>query len=346
VSIGIAVIGCGYWGPNLVRVLSTLPSVDLRTLCDLDTAAAQRLAAQYARSARVESDFQAVARDPAIDAAVVATPMSTHYWLGRELLEAGKHLLIEKPLATTSEECEQLAELADRRSVTLMVGHVFEYHPAVVWVKQYLHDGKLGDVYYVHSRRLNLGRIQNELNAMWSFAPHDVSILLFWLEQLPLAVSARGFAYLNPGVEDVAFVTLEFPGGICANLHLSWLDPKKVREMTVVGSQKMLVYDDVSVDAKIQVYDKGVVRVGNGAPAVRDFGEFQLQVRTGDLVIPNIRATEPLREECAHFVECIQKGLRPRSDSLSGLRVVRILEAAEESLKTGGRTVELLAPVA
>ena len=342
-GIGVAVVGCGYWGPNLVRVLSTLPGVELRALCDLNTAAAQQLTAQYARDARIEADFRTLVDDPSIDAVVIATPMSTHRWIAEPFLSVGQHVLVEKPLATTSEECEGLIEAATRSGATLMVGHVFEYNPAVVWIKDCLRKGSLGDVYYVHSRRLNLGRIQNELNAMWSFAPHDVSILLFWLEQLPLSVRARGFSYLTPGVEDVVFMTLDFPGGIAANVHLSWLDPKKVREMTVVGSQQMLVYDDVSVDAKIQVYDKGVVRVDNGVP--HDFGEFQLQLRTGDLVVPNIRGTEPLREECAHFVACIEQGRRPRSDGRSGQRIVRVLEAAERSLRADGRPVEMLAPV-
>src|SRR5207248_1328774 len=190
-----------------------------------------------------------------------ASPMSTHYRRAGGILEAGKHVLVEKPLATTAEDCERLIEAAERARAVLMVGHVFEYNPAVLWVKDYLRRGELGAVQYVCSRRLNLGRIQTDLNAMWSFAPHDVSILLYWFEQMPVAVSARGFSYLNPGVEDVVFTTLEFPGGMAANLHSSWLDPKKIRDMTVVGARTMLVYDDVSTDAKIQLYDKGVVRV-------------------------------------------------------------------------------------
>ena len=340
-TVRVAVLGCGYWGPNLVRVFSTLPGAELYALCDLDTALAGRLAGQYARQARIESDYMALVNDPNCDAVAISTPMSTHHRIAKAFLEAGKHVLVEKPLATTVRECEGLIDAANRNGAVLMVGHIFEYSPPVVWVKQFLDAGNLGDVYYINSRRLNLGRVQSELNAMWSFAPHDISILTYWLGQAPEAVSARGFSYLTPGVEDLVFMTLEFPSGVSASVQLSWLDPKKVRETTVVGSKKMLVYDDVSTDAKVQVYDKSVVRLQSSEPSTPDFGEFQLQVRNGDLVIPNIRGTEPLREECAHFVQCIERSEAPRSDGHAGLRVVRVLEAAEQSLRAGGQRVDL-----
>lgn len=338
-SVNVAVIGCGYWGPNLVRVLSTIPEVDLRVICDLKTTLAYQLVAQYARAARVEADYNAVANDPSIDAVALATPMWTHYSIAKTMLEAGKHVFVEKPLATSVDECRSLIDIAERYGRTLMVGHIFEYSPAVLWIDDYLKEGNLGKVQYLYSRRLNLGRIQVDLNAMWSFAPHDVSMLLRWLQEDPVSVSARGFSYVSPGVEDVVFMTLEFPSGVAANLHLSWLDPRKIREFTIVGSERMLVYDDVSADAKVQVYDKGVLRSEQIPP--RDFGEFQLRLRTGDVVIPSIKGSEPLREECVHFVRCIEDGTTPRTDGQNGLRVVRVLEAADQSLRASGRPVEV-----
>jgi predicted dehydrogenase len=222
-----------------------------------------------------------------------------------------------------------------------MVGHVFEYNVAVQRIKQYLDQGELGRLLYVYSQRVNLGRIQNDVNALWSFAPHDVSIMNYWLEQEPVRVAARGFSYLNSRIEDVVFVTLEYPGGIGAHLHLGWLDPRKVRLMTLVGSKQMLVYDDVSLDAKIQLYDKGIVRLDDFSEAAESFAEYQFQIRVGDLIIPTLQFSEPLQRECQHFIDCIQNGSRPLSDGLSGLRVVRVLEAAEQSLRQDGQLVEL-----
>lgn len=336
-------IGCGYWGPNLARVLGELAEVEVRAVCDLRRESALSVIRRHARGARPESDYRELLRDPGIDAVVVSTPVATHHEIARECLAAGKHLLVEKPLAMTVRHCEELIELAERHRVVLMVGHVFQYNVAVQDIKRRIDGGELGDIQYVYSRRVNLGRIQSDINALWSFAPHDVSILIYWLGRGPTAVSARGFSCLHQGLEDVVFATLEFPGGVGAHLHLSWLDPKKVREMTLVGSKRMIVYDDVSTDAKLQIYDKRVDRVeANQVDShSSSFGEFQLQVRSGDLLIPYLRSSEPLREECIHFVECVLRSKRPRSDGQSGLRVVRVLEAANESLRAGGRSVRV-----
>lgn len=337
----IAVVGLGNWGPNLVRNLASLSDVNLSVLCDLDGKRGEAMRDRFCPEARVVTDYRRLADESTISAIFIATPIRTHYELGSFFLAAGKHVFIEKPLARTVEECQSLMDLADRHARVLMVGHVFQYNAAVQRIRQYLDSGELGKLFYVYSQRVNLGRIQNDVNALWSFAPHDISIMNCWLGQEPMRVSARGFSYLNNGIEDVVFVTLEYPGGIGAHLHLGWLDPRKVRLMTLVGSKKMLVYDDISLDAKIQIYDKGIERLDDFLDAPETFAEFQFQLRVGDLVVPTLQFSEPLQTECRHFLDCIQGGRRPLTDGLSGLKVVKVLEAAEQSLKQGGRPVEL-----
>jgi predicted dehydrogenase len=282
-----------------------------------------------------------IAEDPSVDAVVIATPIPTHHALASSLLRAGKHVLVEKPLASTADECLSLIDLAEKAGRLLMVGHVFEYNSAVRAIKQYIDNGDLGRVLYVYSQRVNLGRIQRTTNALWSLAPHDVSILNYWFGQEPLRVAARGFSCLQPGVEDVVFVTLEYPNAVGAHLHLGWLDPRKVRLMTVVGSKKMLVYDDVSPDAKIQIYDKGVASSSQPNEAPGTFAEFQVRLRVGDLTVPTLKFSEPLQVECQHFVDCIERGERPFSDGQSGLRTVRVLEAAERSLRQDGASITI-----
>jgi predicted dehydrogenase len=272
---------------------------------------------------------------------VIATPIPTHHALASVLLSAGKHVMVEKPLASTADECLSLIDLAEKARRLLMVGHVFEYNAAVRTIKQYIDSGDLGRVLYVYSQRVNLGRIQRTTNALWSLAPHDVSILNYWFGQEPLRVAARGFSCLQPGVEDVVFVTLEYPNAVGAHLHLGWLDPRKVRLMTVVGSKKMLVYDDVSPDAKIQIYDKGVASSSQPNEAPGTFAEFQVRLRVGDLTVPTLKFSEPLQVECQHFIDCIERGERPFSDGQSGLRTVRVLEAAERSLRHDGMPIAL-----
>ena len=342
--LNIAVAGLGYWGPNLVRNLVTLADVRVAVLCDLDAGRAEAIRQRFCPGAKVVTDFKCLADESEISAVVVATPVRTHSEIGSFLLARGKHVFIEKPLARTVEECQSLIDLAERHERVLMVGHVFEYNAAVQRIKQYLDEGELGKLFYVYSQRVNLGRIQNDVNALWSFAPHDISIMNYWLGREPARVVARGFSYLNNGIEDVVFVTLEYPGGIGVHLHLGWLDPRKVRLMTIVGSKKMLVYDDVSLDAKIQLYDKGIVQLDHFLEAPETFAEFQFQLRVGDLVIPTLQFSEPLQTECRHFIDCIQEGRRPLTDGWSGLKVVRVLEAAERSLRQGGQPVELGPP--
>lgn len=340
--INVAAIGCGYWGPNLVRNLNKLDNVHLRALGDTDGDRLQQVARGYQFDYTTQ-DADRIMADSAIDAVVVATPAATHYDLVRQALLNGKSVLVEKPLTRTVAESEELLELAEARGLVLMVGHTFLYNEAVNTLKRYIREGELGNIYYLYSQRLNLGRLRHDVNAMWNFAPHDVSIVLHLLDENPVAVRASGLCYIQPGIDDVVFMQLKFPSGIGAHIHISWLDPLKVRQMTVVGDKKMVVYDDVSADAKIQVYDRGVVKVPT-ADSPRDFesfSAFQLLIRKGDVHIPAIKFTEPLYNECKHFVECIETGRRPLSDGLSGLMVVKVLAAAEESLRHNEGWVEL-----
>lgn len=340
--INIGVIGCGYWGPNLIRNLSRLDGVKLRALCDTDAGRLQYVARGY----QVDYTTQDVGRimaDEAIEALVVATPVATHYDLTREALLHGKSVLVEKPLAPRVSEAEELVNLAEANGLILMVGHTFLYNEAVNSLKKYIQRGELGKVYYLYSQRLNLGRLRQDVNAMWNFAPHDVSIILHLLEEEPIAVRASGLCYLQPNIDDVVFMQLNFPSGIGAHIHISWLDPLKVRRMTVVGDKKMAVYDDVSADAKLCLYDCGVDKVPT-ADSPRDFDSFsafQLLIRRGDMHIPALQFTEPLSNQCRHFIECVRESRPPLTDGHAGLKVVKVLAAAEESLQNNGNWVTI-----
>jgi predicted dehydrogenase len=338
-TVRLALVGLGYWGPNLARNLASVNDGELVALCDASPERLERIRKQFP-AARLESDYERILSDDAIDAVVLATPVDTHFSLARAALEAGKHVMVEKPLATSSQECETLIRIAAERGLTLMVGHVFLFNAAVEKVKEYIDGGELGEIYYVYSQRLNLGQVRHDVNAMWNFAPHDLSILCHWLDSEPVSVHAHGYSYIQPGVEDVVFMNLDFPGNVGANVHISWLDPLKVRRMTVVGAEKMVVYDDVSADAKVVVYDRGVTkqlrdRADASLGTYRSYGEFQLLLRAGDVLIPKIDFKEPLLRECQHFVDSIRTGSPPLADGRQGLMVVRALEAAQRSLPGG-----------
>jgi predicted dehydrogenase len=341
VTVRIAQVGLGYWGPNLARNLATVEGGRLTVLCDANREHLERIGRQFPDARQVD-DFAAVVGDPEVDGVVIATPVETHFALARDALQAGKHVMVEKPLATSSAECEELIRIAGERDLRLMVGHVFLYSPAVEQVSRYIDSGELGEIYYAYSQRLNLGQIRRDVNAMWNFAPHDLSILCHWFGAEPTGVLAHGYSYIQPGIEDVVFMSLDFPRGVGANVHISWLDPLKVRRMTVVGSEKMVIYDDVSADAKITIYDKGVTRrlLEPASERLGDYGsfaEFQLLLRAGDVLIPRVEFIEPLKRECQDFVDCIRTGATPRADGLQGLQVVRALEAAQKSMRDGGR---------
>ncbi|RME56023.1 MAG: gfo/Idh/MocA family oxidoreductase [Caldilineae bacterium] len=333
--VRVGQIGYGYWGPNLARNLAQMPETELAALADLDENARAR-AAQVHPTAAIHTNAEALLQDPSLEAIVIAAPARFHFPLALAALEADKHVFVEKPLAMNLEDAQRLARLAEERGRVLMVGHVFEYNPAVSYVKAALERGDLGELYYLYSRRVNLGRVQSDINALWSIAPHDVSIALFLLEQMPVAVSCQGAACLNGQVEDVVFLTLHFPGNVLCHIHASWLDPSKQRKMTVVGSKRMIVYDDVAAEGKIRVYDKGVYRRGDPI-----YGEYQYRVHSGDILMPRIDMVEPLRAELTDFARAIRTDQKPVADGWDGVRVVAVLTAAQASLQRGGVQVSL-----
>jgi predicted dehydrogenase len=336
-SCNIAVIGIGYWGPNLARNVSQLNDVNLHTICDLDEKRLQYAAREF-KPSHITTSMNDVFQNSEIDAVVVATPAHTHASITQKVLEAGKHVLVEKPLALSSEDCRYLIDLAKTHNRILMVGHVFEYNPAVTKLKQIIEAGELGTIYYVYSTRVNLGQIRGDLNAFWNLAPHDVSIVNLLFGSSPVRVSGRGFSYLRPGdkLEDVVFAVLEYPSGVVAHIHTSWLDPNKVRRMTIVGEKKMAVYDDIS-DNRLTVFEKGAQWIEDSS----NYGVHRLMTYTGDIHIPKLSAAEPLRLEVEHFVDCIREGKQPLSDGEDGLNVVRVLEGVSESIMNGGITVNL-----
>ena len=343
--VKIGQIGLGYWGPNLARTIAAAEGATLSAVCDADPTRLSKIGDRYP-GARQFDDASTMIETADIEAIVIATPADTHYALAKAALLAGKHVLVEKPLARTATEAEELVALAEADDRVLMPGHVFLYNAAVRKVHDLITSGAIGDVYYVYSQRLNLGQVRRDVNALWNFAPHDVSILDYWLGASPERVVARGYSYLQPGIEDVVFMTLDYPGGAGANVHISWLDPQKVRTMTVVGSEKMVVYDDTSPDERIRLIDKGVTRraLGGAQPSLgryETFAEFQLLLRAGDVLIPKIDFVEPLQLEIADFVAAIREGRTPMADARSGLSVVRALEAAQRSLAADGAPVSI-----
>ena len=338
--VGIAVVGAGYWGPNLIRNFAAVG--ELVAVVDRDQARLDKQRSLYP-GLHFTANLQEVLQNEAVQGVALATPADSHYDLAKKVLQAGKSVFVEKPLAQTVAECQDLIDLADERGVVLMVGHTFEFNAAVQYVEKCIEQNELGQIYYIYSQRLNLGVVRSDINALWNLAPHDISIALRWLKKMPVRVDARGYTYLQPGIEDVVYLNMEFEDGVAVHVHVSWLDPGKVRRMTVVGSEKMIVYDDASTEAKIQLYDKGIDRRGlDGSLGDFDsFGKFQLIQRAGDVLIPRIDFAEPLRSECQHFVECVAEGKKPLTDGENGLRVVKVLEAASRSLAAGGASIEL-----
>lgn len=325
-TIKVGVIGYGYWGPNLARNFYDLPSTKLCAIADRKDEQLKRAHSKYPQI-KLTKDYKELFK-MGLDAAVVTTPPQTHFQIAKDCLLNGLHVLVEKPLTLNSEEAEELIELASSKGLILMVGHTFEYNSAVIALKKYIDNQELGDLYYLDTARLNLGLFQRDSNVLWDLAPHDISILLYLVGQNPISVSAQGRPCVIPGVYDVAYLSLAFPGNLTAYVHVSWLDPYKVRRVTVVGSKKMAVYNDLENDGKIKIYDKGIE-----APEYTDgFGEFQYNYFSGDIIIPKIHFSEPLLVEVQHFVDCIINHKEPNTSGKSGLRVIKILEAAQRSI--------------
>jgi predicted dehydrogenase len=323
-QLRIGLAGLGYWGPNLARNFAAIPGCELAWLCDGSAAARERAAASFPQAALAD-DLGELLADPTLDAVALATPVQTHGELAVRVLEAGKHCFVEKPLAQSVLDAERAVAAAQTSGRILMVGHLLEYHPGVQKLKELTDSGALGDhIYYIYGNRLNLGKIRSDENALWSLGAHDVSVVLHLADEEPWDAVAHGESYVRDGVEDVVFCFLRFPSGLCAHLHLSWLDPHKERRFTVVGSRQMATFDDMALEGKLTIYDKGFDEDARG------YGEYI--TRSGAIFSPQIPNVEPLRIECEHFVHCIRRGERPRSDGLSGLRVVRVLEALQHSL--------------
>jgi predicted dehydrogenase len=324
----VGVVGLGYWGPNLARNFHALPDAELVWCCDASPAARERTAPMVPGTTMTDR-LEDLLEDETLGAIVLATPVPTHAEMAVRVLEAGKHCFVEKPLAQSVQDAERAVAAAERAGRTLMVGHLLEYHPGVRKLKELADSGELGDIHYVYGNRLNLGKLRADENALWSLGAHDISVLLHLVEEEPAELSARGESYLQPGVEDVVFCFLRFPSGISAHLHLSWLDPHKERRFTVVGSKRMATFDDMAIEGKLTVYDKGFDENTNS------YGEYI--TRSGDIFSPRILNDEPLRLECEHFVAAIRDGTPPRSDGHSGLRVVRVLERLQQELDASRR---------
>ncbi len=327
--IGVAVVGCGYWGPNLARNVAECPELRLQTVCDRDPAQLRALAARHPDACAVR-ELDAVLCDEAVEAVIVATPPQSHHALVKRALLAGKHVLVEKPLATTLTDACELADLARAEELVLMPGHTFIYSPPVNAVRELVRDGTVGDVHFITSSRMNLGKYQSD-GVVCDLAPHDLSILMYWLDQPVVEVAASGSSVIARGVPETAFLTLTFAGGTTANVQLSWLAPRKVRQMIVVGSKRMVQYDDTASDEPVRVYDRGM----DVQPAA-NFGEHQLTYRTGDIVIPRVEPQEPLRLELEDFARAIRTGEEPRSNVELGVNIVAAVEMAEASMRDNG----------
>lgn len=336
--LGIGQVGAGYWGKNLLRNFAGLPDARMVAVCDQRDEVIGRLSDAYPDTEFTRS-FDDLLSSPEIEAIVVATETPQHFELSLAALEAGKHVFVEKPMARSAHEAKRLVTEARNRDLRLMVGHLLLYHPAFTYVEELVRSGDLGDVYYLYSQRVNLGIIRQRENAFESLAPHDLSVALQLLDGKPVAVSAQGQSYIQRGIEDIAFATVYFDNGQLAHLQTSWLDPQKIRKVTVVGSRKMAVIDDVSGGEKVRLYDKGV-DVKPGDDRYVEYA-YTPTVRNGDIRIPNIAAAEPLRLECAHFVECVRHGRQPKSSGENGLAVVQLMEAGQLSLQMRGTCVDL-----
>ncbi|HLP77976.1 MAG TPA: Gfo/Idh/MocA family oxidoreductase [Candidatus Paceibacterota bacterium] len=338
-QIKVGVVGLGYWGPNLVRNFRSLPDCQLKIMCDMSTDRLQHLGTLYPEVAK-ETDYNRMLTEGGLDAVVIATSVKHHFPMAKASLLAGKHTFIEKPMASSAEQCEELVDIAENKGLILMVGHTFLYSPCVRKIKEVVEWGDLGDIRYICARRLNLGLFQKDINVAWDLAPHDLSIVMHIMGEAPQTVNCSGSAHVTPGIEDVTSMCLSFKNNRTAIIQSSWLDPRKTREMTIVGSKRMIVYDDVAQIEKIKIYDVRVDR----PPHYDTFGEFHYAYHYGDMYVPYIKQEEPLKSECQHFLDCIKEGITPLTNGRQGLELVRILEASSSSLKQGGAPVAMTPP--
>jgi predicted dehydrogenase len=332
----VGVVGCGYWGPNLVRNFRSLPDCRLKLICDISEERIRHLRALYPE-VEGSTNLQSFLDNGGLDAVVIATSVKHHFPMAKASLLAGKHTLIEKPMAASTAQCEELIEIAQKQGLVLMVGHTFLYSPAVRKIKEIVASNDIGDIRYISARRLNLGLFQKDINVAWDLAPHDISIIQHIMGERPTSVCCTGSAHVTPGIEDFTSMSLAFSGARSAIIQSSWLDPRKIREMTVVGTRRMIVYDDIATQEKIKIYDARVDR----PPHYDTFAEFQYAYHYGDIYVPYLRQEEPLKVECQHFLSCISNGTTPLTSGKMGLEVVKVLEASSDSLKKGGGPIQL-----
>ena len=330
----VGVIGCGYWGPNLIRNFSSLASCRVKTVCDTSQERLEHMSRLY-RDVATTRGCDDLLKDPEIEAVAIATHVNSHYELARKSLLAGKHTFIEKPMASSTAQCRELMSIARQQGLQLMVGHTFVYSSPVRKVKEIIDSGEIGELLYVSARRLNLGLFQRDINVTWDLAPHDISIALFIFGEPPVSVSCHGRAHVNPGIEDVSMLILQYDSGKFVSIQSSWLDPHKIREMKFVGSKKMICYDDTETNEKIKVYDKCV----ETPPHYDTFAEFHYSYHYGDVYSPYIPQTEPLKIECQHFLDCIEGRASCLSGGVEGVHVVQVLEASMESLRCNGEPI-------
>lgn len=336
--VNIGIVGSGYWGPKHIRVCHELREVTPTSVCDLDETRLEQVQMQYP-NIHGFTDYEKFLEDN-MDAVIIATPVNTHYQLAKDALLKGKHVLIEKPMTSSSQDALDLIQIAEKQNLVLMAGHTYEYHPAVDFLRDLVDNGELGDIYSIDASRLNLGLFRTDVNVIWDLAPHDISIILSLMKEDPVAVCARGTHHVDGRTHDIAYLEIMFPSGAMGHVHVSWLHPRKIRQTTIVGSQKMAVYDDVSENEKIHIYDKGLT-VSKEMNGNSKFSAWPPNYRYGDVVIPFVSNAEPLKLECSHFINCINEGKLPRSDGWAGLKVTSILEAADKSLANGGQRIEL-----
>jgi predicted dehydrogenase len=334
--INIGIVGCGYWGPNLIRNFFHLVECDVKKVCDVDPKRLSHMQKLY-DGVEITENFDEIVNDSKIDAVVIALPVYLHFEMAKKSLQAGKHVFIEKPMASSTVECQELIDIAEKKKLTLMVGHTFVYCSAVRKIKKIMDSGELGELLYISSRRLNMGLYQKDINVAWDLAPHDISIILYLLNEVPLSVNCQGKSHIGQHREDVTNMTIDLSNNKFAIIHSSWLDPVKTREMTFVGTKKMLVYNDLEQIETIKIYDKRV----EVPPHYDTFAEFHCSYHYGDMYSPRIESIEPLKEECQHFLDCIKTGGKSRSSGIEGLRVVQVLEASDKSLKNNGKQIEL-----
>lgn len=336
-SVNIGLIGCGYWGPNYMRVADANQNCSLKYCCDLKKEELQKMQKKTSHM-KVTQNYNDILNDPDIDAVIVATPTRTHYKIAKDCLLAKKHLLVEKPLAYTTKEAEELKDLAKKNNLKLMVGHIFLFNPSVNFIKELIDRNELGNIRYLHFQRRNLGPIRQDINVLWDLAAHDISMLLYFLSQKPLSVTAAGSVFLQKNIYDVVLMTIKFENNILAGLYLSWLDPIKIRDITIVGEDKMVFFDDVAINEKIKIFDKGIEMAKiSDVP----FNEYQIMLRSGDVHIPAVKSGEPLQIEFEHFINSLVSDTPIRTDGENGLQVVKILEAAQKSLDNNSMLVKI-----